>query len=145
MCTVELGKGLNIFNPCLPVCCVSAFWRVCCVSVHLKLWPYWSPQDRLCSLSSLQTQADERTTTNLRCVSPKNHGHVFKEINKKLCSQVYVWCFVFVGVHANEAVAACFFWMWDYAVSIPIWVCPAPEKQCEKASAYQQFGKQPPN
>lgn len=34
---------------------------------------------------------------------------------------------------------------WDYAVCIPIWVCPAPEKQCEKARAYHQFGKQPPN
>lgn len=33
----------------------------------------------------------------------------------------------------------------DYAVSVFIWVGPAPEKQSEKAGAYQQFGKQSPN
>lgn len=61
-------------------------------------------------------------------------------VHANLCP-LHVCCtaFVMLGLAARSLSR------WDYAACIPIWVCPAPEKQCEKASAYQQFGKQPPN
>lgn len=58
-------------------------------------------------------------------------------------------CALFLCAHCTVCIIlaadACFFLQWDYAASIPIRLCHALEKQCEKASASQQFGKQPPN